>query len=207
MNYRLSQRGFSLIELMVVVILIGLVIAIVSPNFSTYTRNRQFEASARRVVADLRQARTIAIGQHHRTRINFDAANNSYTILIDSNDNETFEPEEVSKTVVLIDDYPIMTFGRLSSVTTSPVPLLSGGTSDAIALGPDDADNDWTGFNYIGGALRDADNPASQVGAIFIKFSNSTGGPASSEQLAVSITTTGTVKAWRFNGTIWIDML
>jgi general secretion pathway protein H len=59
-NSRLGQRGFTLLELLVVMTLIVIVGALILPNLAT-TDNSAFNAQLRRAVATLTYARRVAI--------------------------------------------------------------------------------------------------------------------------------------------------
>ena len=69
-----AQSGFTLIELMAVVLIIGLAMGIVIPNL-TATRHSRLDEQARAVVArlELARERAIATGQPHRLLIDLEA--------------------------------------------------------------------------------------------------------------------------------------
>ena len=59
----MKGRGFSLIELMVVLILISLSIALVTPSFSRLSRGIELKGAAKKVSAILRYCRSEAVNK------------------------------------------------------------------------------------------------------------------------------------------------
>jgi len=78
MNNR--QRGFSLIELLVVVALVGILAAIAFPSFTDWRRNMEYKSAARDIASILRDARQRAIATNREHRVEFDTANRRYRL-------------------------------------------------------------------------------------------------------------------------------
>ncbi|MFB3925265.1 MAG: GspH/FimT family pseudopilin [Syntrophales bacterium] len=74
------SRGFSLVELIVVIGIIATALAIVYPAFHGYIRNTNLRSAAREVASDIFFVREKAISENRRYRITFDVAANNYTI-------------------------------------------------------------------------------------------------------------------------------
>jgi prepilin-type N-terminal cleavage/methylation domain-containing protein len=73
-------KGFSLIELIVVVTLIGIIAAIAGLNLVSYTINRNLNSAARDVASDFFIYKEKAISESTTYRITFAIGGNSYTI-------------------------------------------------------------------------------------------------------------------------------
>ncbi len=83
MNWRNRKKfpdhnGFSLVEMMMVVMLIGLLAGISGPPMFRYLKSNQMQTRTDRLVADMQYARAVAVstGQTHQ----FTCTNNSYTL-------------------------------------------------------------------------------------------------------------------------------
>lgn len=65
------KKGFTLIEMMVVIGIIGIVIAFVIPNFAAMQRQARIRAAAQELAQDLRQIRERALSTGRRFSISF----------------------------------------------------------------------------------------------------------------------------------------
>lgn len=77
-SQRLS-RGFTLIELIMVIVIISTVSIVAIPRFNSFPQNRAY-AAVHKVLADVRFAQLYAIQTQSRTRVVFDGANESYQL-------------------------------------------------------------------------------------------------------------------------------
>ena len=64
-----SRRGFSLFELLIVLILIALTAGVVMPSFSRGLRGLELETAGRDLITRMKQARSRAIGRQEVSRI------------------------------------------------------------------------------------------------------------------------------------------
>ena len=80
---RLNKAGFTLIELMIVIAIIGIVSAIAAPNFRTYMAERRLSGAARMVMSDLMAARQKAVTQNVNITVTF-TSNHEYSITNDA---------------------------------------------------------------------------------------------------------------------------
>jgi type II secretion system protein H len=88
MRHIMNKKGFALIELMVVIVIIGLLLAIVTLNFSDWQRKTQIEKQTRELYTDINTARTEAIFRKKIHRITFQPG--SYVFKRYSTENEPY---------------------------------------------------------------------------------------------------------------------
>jgi len=72
------SRGFTLIELVAVVALIGIALSVISLSFSKSLSSAQMQAASRDLVAALRYTRGQAIVKGKQTALDIDTQNNTY---------------------------------------------------------------------------------------------------------------------------------
>lgn len=69
-NSKRSNAGFSLIELMVAIAIIGILSSVAVPNMIAWRNNAQFSAAVRMVKSTIEKTRMNAIKTNMRTRVN-----------------------------------------------------------------------------------------------------------------------------------------
>jgi prepilin-type N-terminal cleavage/methylation domain-containing protein len=75
-----QQKGFTLIELIVVMGIMGILATIAVPTFQNYIRNQNLKTAARGITSDFFATRESALTQNVMYCITFTQAGNSYTI-------------------------------------------------------------------------------------------------------------------------------
>ena len=78
-----SLAGFSLVEMLVVILLIGVVASLALPRGIKKTPRQQVDGATRQLVRDLELARMRAIASKRRLRVTFDAPGRFYTAFLD----------------------------------------------------------------------------------------------------------------------------
>jgi prepilin-type N-terminal cleavage/methylation domain-containing protein len=66
-----NKTGFTLLELMIVVAILGIVSAIAAPNYTNYMAERRLKGAARMVMSDLMAARQKAVSQNINVTVAF----------------------------------------------------------------------------------------------------------------------------------------
>jgi prepilin-type N-terminal cleavage/methylation domain-containing protein len=75
-----SRKGFTLVELMIVIALLAIIAAVGGLALHAYTLNRNLKSAAREIVSDFFVYRARATSEGKTYRIAFDVDGNTYTI-------------------------------------------------------------------------------------------------------------------------------
>lgn len=115
-----EKSGFSFIELMVVVVIIGIILSIASPYYVDYLAEQRLKGAARMVMSDLMAARQKAVSMNQKIKISF-GNTHAYGIWNDADNNGTVADNEGDNLVM--DIYPAyydITFGASANPVFSP---------------------------------------------------------------------------------------
>ena len=80
MRRRVSHRAFTLIELVLVLVIVGVVAAMAAPRYAGALANYRSRCAARRVVLDLSAAAADALAASAARTMRFDRAANAYSV-------------------------------------------------------------------------------------------------------------------------------
>jgi prepilin-type N-terminal cleavage/methylation domain-containing protein len=76
-----NRRGFSLIEMMVVIAIVGVLLSVAIPSWTRYRQNADLKTAARGIAGDFFNMKQRAVGEAVRYRITFDEDNNRYQMI------------------------------------------------------------------------------------------------------------------------------
>ena len=113
---RKTDYGFTLLEMMVVLIIGGVLTAIAIPAFMNWAPKYRVNGAARQVFSEMMAARAKAISEGNNYVISFDTGNNTYTIH-DNDDNDDPPVQDAGEEVKPIDigaAYPGIEFGYIA---------------------------------------------------------------------------------------------
>ncbi len=77
---RASQRGFTLLELLVVMAILAITYAVVGPSISSGVAGTELKASARQLAAGLRKARSDAVAHRRETVMTVDVEGHQFQL-------------------------------------------------------------------------------------------------------------------------------
>ena len=75
-----TSKGFSLIELIIVMTILGIIIAAASARLRDITVNARISSAINQITADIDQVKTMSMGKRKQIKIVFNQNNETYTI-------------------------------------------------------------------------------------------------------------------------------
>ena len=204
-KYLRSQKGLSLIELLVVVAIIAIVVGIAVPSYYRLKPTIRINGAARQIVGDLMWAKMKAVSENNKYAIVFGTsttslASNAYNIYDDDNDDmdnpkdgdpDGSDEAELVKTVIISNNYEGVSFGYIpgtkkttsAAVLTTPVTFIHH------------TDISWFKFEPTG--------RPNKSGGIYLILDEDLTNNRSDRMRAVTVSTAGRVKIWKYTGSGW----
>lgn len=104
-----DETGFSLLELMIVIAIIGILSAIAAPSFLRSLPEKRLKSAARNLYADMQRARLLAVRKNKKIRVIFVTAVSPGYYYFDENANSKFDAGEFRRN---LSDYSGVDYGR-----------------------------------------------------------------------------------------------
>ena len=129
-----GSRGFTLLELMWALVIIGIVMILAMPGYGRFRDTMALKQANAQILQDVRRARQLAITRHAPVVVRFGAPPSisnitSYTIHVDTNGDNVRQAGEM----MTVRNLPNTT--RLSAVTLTPTDSLSFDTAGLLRSG------------------------------------------------------------------------
>ncbi|HOF04781.1 MAG TPA: GspH/FimT family pseudopilin, partial [Syntrophales bacterium] len=91
------RRGFTLVEIIIVIAVMTIIAALAYPNFQGFMASRRLNGAARQVQGDLLAARMRAVSENREIKVKF-INGNQYTMFYDYNNNGQVDTGEAIET-------------------------------------------------------------------------------------------------------------
>lgn len=122
MKHAKNMRGFTLVEMMIVIALLGIMFAIAIPAWMQFRPNTDLRTAARGIAGDFFNMKQRSFAEQTPYRIVFDRVNQSYQLINDST-NVTMQTKnfaEFDGNIELITTFPNDTINFFTRGTASP---------------------------------------------------------------------------------------
>lgn len=145
------EKGFTLIEVMIVIAIMAIMAAFAAPNYGHYMAQRRLNGAARQIMSELMTARMQAVSQQNTFKLSF-PNNHEYTILDDDDNDGTADSGELLVTRDIQSEYYSVT----TSSTASPI-FYGRGTANGATITVSNSAGSKNVVVEITGCVRIAD--------------------------------------------------
>ena len=178
-----SHEGFTLVEIITVVAIMGVVLAMAVPNFSKWKEKYQINGQGQKVYFDLMLARTVAVKNNNDVRVTFNTISQTYKIHDDTNGDGVENTGESLKSVSLEENVQF---------------AFNTGTSDI------DGNTVTAAVSFSGSqtVIFDSRGQASASGSVFMLHANDIGTTSDRARSISVLKATGAVDYWSYDASV-----
>ncbi len=123
-----SKRGFTLLEMMAVVVIIGIMAAIGIPTFDSAIKKVRFKSDANMILSGLRKARSQAISKRMQCGVKFDENSNVFSVFEDQDSPENFT-FDIGDSSIVVDTLGRGIQGMATTFTDNTIFFFPDGTA------------------------------------------------------------------------------
>jgi len=95
-----NKSGFTLIEMVITAVVLGIIAAMAVPDFFRAMQKVKLNAATRNIISDLRWARSHSISSRTQVGLNFNFSNKTYCVFLDIDNPGSFQYSATQDSVV-----------------------------------------------------------------------------------------------------------
>ena len=135
------QGGFTFIELMVTIAIVGVLLALAAPNLSSYWQESRLVSATEAVYSKMQLARSVALAKNEDIDVRFPATGTSWCLAVTENSSTVCGCGSCSlagmpDTNLLASDYPNVSVAVSNAISTFTMPrgIVTGGGDVVLTL-------------------------------------------------------------------------